>query len=72
MVVQWLRLRTHCAGAWVRSLARGLDPVCHSQDRRSCVLLLRPGVAKQFFFLKDNLKQQNLGEGAQQIIMNCS
>ena len=30
LVIQWLRLHTPTAGAWVRSLVGELDPACHN------------------------------------------
>jgi len=39
LVVQWLRLHTPHAGAWVSSLVRELDPTCH--NLRVCILQLK-------------------------------
>ena len=30
LVIQWLRLHTPMQGAWVQSLVRELDPMCHN------------------------------------------
>ena len=38
LVVQWLRLHTPSAGAWVQSLVEELDPTGCNEDQRSYLL----------------------------------